>query len=157
MAADPPLHGRLFHGRDRWFESVFLQRRVHVSRDFVLPPRKGGLFPPVCGAEQGSAVERDGRGRLIRCRRAAVSLSGQIPVPQRGGLIMRIGQRPRRACSADRTRPVVDVRGSSKAEHRQLLVPSHWQTRVRQQLIAVPVRGGLMNADGAQAKPSAVR
>src|SRR6516165_3134450 len=29
LAADPPLHGRLFHGRDRWFESVFLQRRVN--------------------------------------------------------------------------------------------------------------------------------
>jgi len=28
LATDPPLHGRLFHGRDRWFESVFLQRGV---------------------------------------------------------------------------------------------------------------------------------
>jgi hypothetical protein len=28
LATDPPLHGRLFHGRDRWFESGSLQRGV---------------------------------------------------------------------------------------------------------------------------------
>ena len=32
----PSLHGRLFHGRDRWFESVFLHRRVRCEPDSLV-------------------------------------------------------------------------------------------------------------------------
>jgi hypothetical protein len=37
------LEWRWPHSRNRWFESVSLQRRVRVSRDFALPHREPGF------------------------------------------------------------------------------------------------------------------
>jgi hypothetical protein len=45
---------------------------------------KSRAFPAGVRGGAGSAVGRDGRGAVIWRRRAAMSLSGQIPVPQRG-------------------------------------------------------------------------
>ena len=42
------------------FESISLQRRVHVSRDFALPRLDAGFFARVCGPGRCSAVSRDG-------------------------------------------------------------------------------------------------
>src|SRR5215813_13954418 len=60
--------------RNRKFESIPLQRRVRVSRDFAFPRRKASLFPPVCGAERQ-------RGRERRARQAdLVPAGGNISV-----------------------------------------------------------------------------
>src|SRR5215472_5880668 len=83
------------------FESTSLQQTVRVSADFALPGRKAGLFRGCAGAEQGSAVERDRRGVVMWRPWAAISLTGQISVPQREGvgLIMRSGKgRPSTVC-----------------------------------------------------------
>jgi hypothetical protein len=45
---------------------------------------KSRAFPAGVRGGAGSAVGRDGRGAVIWRRRAAMSLSRQIPVPQRG-------------------------------------------------------------------------
>src|SRR5205814_10309751 len=47
------------------------------------PTSKSRAFPVGVRGGAGSAVGRDGRGAVIWRRRAAISLSGQIPVPQR--------------------------------------------------------------------------
>ena len=54
-SGDPPA-------RDRWFESIFLQRRVHVSRDFALPRQEAGFSRGVCGPGRCSAVSREQAG-----------------------------------------------------------------------------------------------
>jgi hypothetical protein len=46
---------------DRRFESISLQRRVHVSRDFVLPRREAG-FSRGCAGPAGAARFRTGAG-----------------------------------------------------------------------------------------------
>jgi hypothetical protein len=46
--------------RDRWFESVSLQRTVSVSRDFAVPHPEAGLFPRVCGAGQAARSAETG-------------------------------------------------------------------------------------------------
>jgi len=112
-------NARLSCRRTISFESISLQQTVCLSPDFALPPQKAGLFPRECGAEQ-AAVERDRRGVVMWRPWAAISLSGQISVPQRGwercrNEVDRAMQG--RALYADRARHAVTVRvGSSKAK-----------------------------------------
>ena len=90
--------------RDRWFESVSLQRTVRVSRDIPLLRRKAGLFPRVCEAEQvarsgetGVARSYGADGRQYLCWAKFQYRS----VDEGDGLMRRIGQRPSRARYAD--------------------------------------------------------
>ena len=49
---------------------------------FLLRSWKSPGFPRVCGLSAGSVVGRDAQGSATSCRRAVLSLSGDIPVPQ---------------------------------------------------------------------------
>src|SRR5438270_11919158 len=53
-----------------------------VSRGISPPTSKSRAFPAGVRGGAGGAVGRDGRGAVLWRRRAAISLSGQIPVPQ---------------------------------------------------------------------------
>jgi hypothetical protein len=83
------------------------------------PQSKSRAFAAGVRGGAGSAVGRDGRGAVIWRRRAAISLSGQIPVPQRGcGRSLNEADRAKVKSSrcADCARRAVDVRvGSSKS------------------------------------------
>src|SRR5262249_30408547 len=73
------------------FRAAVLKVRIHLPpRDspclagYSPPTSKSRAFPAGVRGGAGSAVGRDGCGAVIRRRRAAISLAGRIPVPQRG-------------------------------------------------------------------------
>ena len=74
--------------RDRWFESIPLQRRVHVSRDFALPPREAGFLHgylgPAGAARSGSEV--------VLCTSGTITLHQEGADDSRLTTILRPGQ-----------------------------------------------------------------
>ena len=79
-----------YAGRNRCLSRAELEVRIHSPP--ADSPCLAGYFPPTSKSRAfaagvrggaGSAVGRDGRGAVIWRRPAAISLSGQIPVPQR--------------------------------------------------------------------------
>jgi hypothetical protein len=65
----------------RWFESISLQRRVCLSRDFIFLGKNPGFPRGFPGCVPG-AVDRETQGPPIARQPGAVSLSGHIPVPR---------------------------------------------------------------------------
>ena len=91
---------------DRRFESISLQRRVHVSRDFGLPRRGAGLSRG-CVGPAGAA--RSAETGIARCM---APIGGNISVG------------PNSSTAASMRRWLNEFRsGSGKAEHGPLLVP----------------------------------
>src|SRR5262245_9744498 len=71
--------------------AAVLKVRIHLPpadspclAGYSPPTSKSRAFPAGVRGGAGSAVGRDGCGAVIRRRRAAISLAGRIPVPQRG-------------------------------------------------------------------------
>jgi hypothetical protein len=69
-------------GRDRWFESTFVQRRVRVSEG---PGRRGSKSPGFARVCATGLAARSAETRRCSSRSPEsplISLSGHIPVPQ---------------------------------------------------------------------------
>jgi hypothetical protein len=65
------------------FSNPFPSSGQSVSRGIFPSYVEKPGFSRGCAGRSRRAVGRDGRGAVISRRRAAISLSGQIPVPQR--------------------------------------------------------------------------
>jgi hypothetical protein len=92
--------------RDQWFESISLQRRVRVSRDFALPRREAGFSRGRAGP---AGAARPAETGIARCM---APTGGNISV------------RPISSTAASMRRWLNKFRSrSGKAEHGPLLVP----------------------------------
>jgi hypothetical protein len=104
---------------DRGFESPLLQRRVRcepVSRGNSHSYVETAVFRG-CAGRGERRVGRDAQDTATSGLRAAISLSGYIPVPHRRWAIFEFGS------------------GSGKTEHDPLIVPGKRQTGVREKLL----------------------
>ena len=88
----PPYRGRSFTGRIASASPDAPEPEVRIHSPpadspclagYSPPTSKSRAFPAGVRGGAGSAVGRDGRGAVVWRRPAAISLSGQIPVPQR--------------------------------------------------------------------------
>jgi len=71
---------------DRGFESISLQRRVCLSRNFIFVGKNLG-FPRGCPGCVPGAVDREPQGPPTARQPGAISLSGYIPVPVSGDAV----------------------------------------------------------------------
>ena len=98
-SGDPPA-------RDRWFESIFLQRTVRLSQEVARRGREARLFARVCGPD---SAPRSAETGIARCM---APTGGNISVG------------PNSSTAASMRRWLNEFRaGSGKAEHGALLLP----------------------------------
>ena len=74
---------KLVVARNRWFESISLQRRVSVSREFALPMSRSRAFPAgVCGPGcLADGQKRRRGGRMIVTTRVREASRGRLVTP----------------------------------------------------------------------------
>jgi hypothetical protein len=98
------------------FAPAASQVRTCLSREFAFLRREAAVFRG-CAGRGERRVGRDAQDTATSGLRAAISLSGYIPVPHRRWAIFEFGS------------------GSGKTEHDPLIVPGKRQTGVREKLL----------------------